>query len=196
MILYLTIIFVGMGIVSLFNALFGGMGAFDAVLFTVTSTLVMFAIDALVAWIVHSVPEKRINPFKKVFLIGKGERKLYESIGVRTWKDIIPESGKKLAGFDKRKIAEPNNNEYILKFLRETVYAEIMHFVCIFLSFVPLAFMPYRWTIVLPVACVNAFLQLLPVIVQRYNRIRLVSLYNFNKRHQERTENEQDKAVC
>lgn len=196
MILYLTIIFVSMATIALFNALFGGMGAFDAVLFTIVATLIMFAIDALVAWIVHSVPEKKLNPFAKFFVIGKRERRFYEVLGVRIWKDIIPESGKRLAGFDKRKIAKPNDNAYILKFLNETVYAEIMHLICMLLSFVPLAFMPYKWSIVLPVAVVNAFLQTLPVMVQRYNRIRLINLYNFNKRHQERAEDEQNQAVC
>jgi hypothetical protein len=36
----------------------------------------------------------------------------------------------------------------------------------------------------LPVAVINAFLQLLPVIVQRYNRTRLVTLYRFNERRE------------
>ena len=152
------------------------------------------AIDAIIAAIVHAIPEKHIHPLKKVYKIGKRERKFYEKLGVRNWKDIIPESGKYLCNFAKDKIYEPNNNVYVLKFLRETCYAGIMHLISIFLGFVPLAFLPYRLTIVLPICIINAFLQLLPVIVQRYNRIRLITLYNFNLKKE--SQNESNKKIC
>lgn len=192
MILYLTIIFVASCTVALFNALFASMGAGIAVLHTALNVLLMVAIDAIVALIVHSVPEEKIDPFKKIFVASNKERKFYEKLGVRVWKDIIPESGKALAGFDKRQVEKPNDNTYILKFLRETCYAGIMHSISIFACFVVFAFMPYKLSIVLPVVLTNVLLQLLPVIVQRYNRIRLISLYYFNKRHQEREQNEQN----
>lgn len=192
MILYLTIIFVVSCTVALFNALFASMGAGIAVLHTVLNVVLMVAIDAIVALIVHSVPEEKIDPFKKIFVASNKERKFYEKLGVRVWKDIIPESGKALAGFDKRQVEKPNDNTYILKFLRETCYAGIMHVISIFACFVVFAFMPYKLSIVLPVVLTNVLLQLLPVIVQRYNRIRLISLYYFNKRHQEREQNEQN----
>ena len=192
MILYLTIIFVASCTVALFNALFASMGAGIAVLHTALNVVLMVAIDAIVALIVHSVPEEKIDPFKKIFVASNKERKFYEKLGVRVWKDIIPESGKALAGFDKRQVEKPNDNTYILKFLRETCYAGIMHVISIFACFVVFAFMPYKLSIVLPVVLTNVLLQLLPVIVQRYNRIRLISLYYFNKRHQEREQNEQN----
>ena len=192
MILYLTIIFVASCTVALFNALFASMGAGIAVLHTALNVVLMVAIDAIVALIVHSVPEEKIDPFKKIFVASNKERKFYEKLGVRVWKDIIPESGKALAGFDKRQVEKPNDNTYILKFLRETCYAGIMHVISIFACFVVFAFMPYKLSIVLPVVLTNVFLQVLPVIVQRYNRIRLISLYYFNKRHQEREQNEQN----
>ena len=190
MILYLTIIFVASCTVALFNALFASMGAGIAVLHTALNVVLMVAIDAIIALIVHSVPEEKIDPFKKIFVASNKERKFYEKLGVRVWKDIIPESGKALAGFDKRQVEKPNDNTYILKFLRETCYAGIMHVISIFACFVVFAFMPYKLSIVLPVVLTNVFLQVLPVIVQRYNRIRLISLYYFNKRHQEREQNE------
>ena len=161
------------------NLLFTSISTGNVFLFTFVSLFAVVAIDALIAWIVHSIPEKKIHPFKKFYQTGKRERKLYEKLGVRKWKDIIPESGKYLCNFAKDKVERPNDNKYVLKFLVETCYAEIMHEISFFLGFV-LLFMPYRWTIVLPVCCVNAFLQLLPVIVQRYNRVRLESVYKFN----------------
>lgn len=147
--------------------------------------LIVIAIDSIIAAIVHAVPEKKINPFKKYYKTSKKERVFYEKLGVRKWKDLIPESGKYLCHFSKTNVEKPTNNEYVLKFLKETCYAEIMHLISIFLGFIPIVFMPLKLSVVLPIALVNAFLQTLPVIVQRYNRVRLISLYNFNQRKQE-----------
>lgn len=196
MILYLTIIFVVWSITALFNGLFAGIGFSVALLHTSLNVVLMVAIDAVVAIIVRSMPENKINPFKKIFIAKNSEKKLYEKLGIKTWKDIIPESGKVLVGFDKRQIEKPNDNTYILKFLRETCYAGIMHIISIFAGFVAFAFMPYRLNIVLPVVLTNAFLQVLPVFVQRYNRIRLISIYYFNNRHQKREQNEENQTVC
>lgn len=154
------------------------------------------AIDAIIAAIVHAIPDKCLHPFKNFYRIGKKERRFYEKIGVRSWKDIIPESGKYLCHFAKDKIEKPRDNEYILKFLNETCYAEIMHWISIPLAFIPIFFIPYSLTIFLPVAIVNAFLQILPVFVQRYNRVRLITLYNFNNRNKRKEKDEQSEEVC
>ena len=159
---------------------------------TMLAFLIVFVIDAVVAAIVHAIPENKINPFSRCYKTGKKERKFYEKLGVKKWKDIIPESGKYLCHFAKDKVYEPNNNEYVLKFLRETCYAGIMHIVSIFLGFVPLIFLPEKLNIVLAICLVNAFLQLLPVIVQRYNRDRLYKLYSFNKKHSKEQQNGQN----
>ena len=143
---------------------------------------IVFAIDAVVATVVHAVPEKKVNPFAKIFRVGKKERNFYNKLAIKKWKDVIPECGKFLCHFSKTSVQNPNSNEYVLKFLRETCYAGVMHFVSIFLGFAPLFFMPQKLSIVLPIALVNAFLQLLPVLVQRYNRERLTVVYEFNKR--------------
>lgn len=147
-------------------------------------------IDAAVALITRfSIPENKMNPFLRYFDVSRQKRQFYEKLGIRKWKDIIPESGKYLVGFAKDKIAEPDNNEYLLKFLRETCYAEIMHTLSLFLGFLTLIFLPYKLTIVLPAAVINAFLQLLPVLVQRYNRQRIEILYNYNIRKAKSNEN-------
>ena len=96
--------------------------------------LIVVVIDAVIAAIVHAIPEKNINPFKKYYQTSKKERVFYENLGVRKWKDIIPESGKYLCHFSKSSVEQPNNNEYVLKFLRETCYAEVMHITSIFLG--------------------------------------------------------------
>lgn len=182
MILYLLIIFFSVVFICISNLVLYNSVA--VCLWTVIAVLEVCAVDALVAWIVHAVPEEKVNPFAPHYQVGSKERKLYEKLGVRKWKDVIPETGKYLCHFAKDKIAEPNDNVYLLKFLRETCYAEVMHLLSFFLQFLLLIIPFYRATIMVPVVCVNGFLQLLPVIVQRYNRCRMIKLYRFNEKRQ------------
>ena len=189
MILYLIIILVSQATIVLFNLLYGSLGFWQIYWHTLFNIGIVFVIDAIIAFLVRLIPEQKINPFSKFFLISDKQKRLYKFFGVRKWKDKIPESGKYLCNFAKDKISEPNNNLYVKKFLIETCYAEIMHIICVFVTYLPILFMPYKLSIVLPVAFVNSFLQLLPVIVQRYNRIRLIRLYNYNIRHQNGEEN-------
>lgn len=181
MVLYLTIIAATYIILTAANGFVIGFGY--AAAYTAAAIAALAAIDAAVALLTrYCIPEKKMNPFLSCFDVSHGERRLYERLGIKKWKDVIPESGKYLAGFAKDKIAEPANNEYVLKFLRETCYAGIMHALSFALGFLVLIFIPYRLTIVLPAAIVNAFLQLLPTMVQRYNRYRIKILYEFNQK--------------
>jgi hypothetical protein len=72
----------------------------------------------------------------------------------------------------------------------ETAYAEIMHIYSAPLGFILLLFAPgaLKWTIALPVILVNFFLQIPPVLVQRYNRHRLQKLYALQLRKKARAE--------
>ncbi len=144
--------------------------------------LIVVVVDIVVAAATRLFPEEKIDPFQAIFLPSARERKVLLAIGVRTWKDIIPETGKYLCHFAKDKIEKPEDNGYLLKFLRETIYAEAMHVISFFLGFSALLLPVYRWNIALPIALVNAFLQFLPVCAQRYNRPRLIALYQYNQR--------------
>lgn len=180
MIFYSVIIVLAVILVTALNGFFG-VGWKLTLIWGSVALGVMVAIDIIVAVFVRMIPEKKLDPFGKIFTVSQRERKFYEKLGVRKWKDLIPETGKYLCDFAKDKIAEPNNNEYVLKFLRETCYAGLMHAISIVLSFAAL-FLPYRLPIVLPVVLTNVFLQALPVMTQRYNRFRLVKLYRYNER--------------
>ena len=97
-----------------------------------------------------------------------------------------------LVGFGKSKVLDMHNNEYLLTFMRESVYAEIMHVISAFAGFVfPLLCLlipGWAWLVrmSLPVAIVNFVLQVLPVMVQRYVRPQLMSVYLRNQKRAER----------
>ncbi len=181
--LYIIIVAVALVAILLFNCLALSMGIVNA-LFDIGIVLIgVCAVDVLLAWMIHSIPEKKINPFKDKYAMYSWEKKLYKILKIRLWKDKIPETGGKLCNFAKDKVYNMEDNAYVLKFLRETCYAEIMHFYSAFLGFWVLLAVPYVWTIALPIAVVNAFLQILPVMVQRYNRARLILLYRRNEKN-------------
>ena len=183
MILYSAIIIFSLVAIVLFNSLFTNLNFFYILWQSILDVVLVVAIDAIIATIVHAMSQKKLHPFAKIYQMTKFEKTLYLKLGIKKWKDKIPEAGKYLCHFAKDKVLDPNNNEYVYKFLCETCYAGIMHFISIFLGFLIMIFMPNKLNIVLPVCVVNAVLQILPVMVQRFNRERLINLYNYNKRH-------------
>ncbi len=183
MILYSIIIIISLFLVTLFNSLLTTIGFWTILLYSLLTIVVMIAIDGVVALSTRIVPPSKVNPFKKIYKITKLEKKVYVKLGIKVWKEKIPEFGKIFKIFAKDKIYEPKNNEYLLKYLKETWYAEVMHFFSIFFAFTALLFLPYKLNIVLPIVIVNAILQIMPIMVQRYNRERLITLYNYNLKH-------------
>ena len=174
-----------MALISVVNIFFT-INAFGMTIFSVISTVfivsfIVFLIDAVVAFIIHKMPNKWFNPYKKIYHVFEFERNFYESIGIKKWKDRIPEMGQ-LCDFKKDKIVDINNNVYIFKFLEETCYAETLHFLSAFLGFAVILFFPikYAFWITGPVAVVNFFLQILPVFIQRYTRPKLMKIYERN----------------
>lgn len=193
MILYLTIIICAFNLIAFLNGNFSGMGLANSYINSAIALACAVVTDAIVAICVRFIPEEKINPFAPMFLCGNREKKFYKAIRVRSWKDYIPETGKYLCHFAKDEVADPTNNTYILRFLRETCYASMMHLISIFAGFIVIVFLPISMTITLPIMSVNAVLQFLPICVQRYNRPRLIMLY---KRNEKLYGDKDDKEIC
>lgn len=176
-------IFTSILAVSVGNAIY--QVSYGAVLLSILfSLLFLVFVDALVAIIVRLLPKKWVNPFNKIYTVHKWESKLYVKLGIRKWKDLIPESGKALTGFGKREVADMKNNEYLFKFMQETVYAEVMHIISAILGFLVVIVNIKLWLIIgLPLAIFNFILQILPAMVQRYNRPKLMLAYRRNEKY-------------
>lgn len=188
---YLAVIFGGTGLIALLAVLAGGVPAGKAVLAAVSTSAAAFLADAVCALATRwCVPERKMNPFARVWKVHHFERRFYVKIGIRRWKDKIPETGGLLVGFSKSAVADRHDNTYLLKFLKETCYAELMHIISIPCGFLVLL-LTLAWDSIphfiawfgLPVAIVNAVLQLLPIFVQRYVRPFLLSAYRYNETH-------------
>lgn len=154
-------------------------------LFLILAVAEAFAVDAAAALITrYALPKSYFDPTKKRYNVFAFEKKLYGKLGIRKWKDKIPETGGLLVGFSKSKATDLRNNEYVFKFMEETCYAEVMHVWSIPAGFVTMLLCPAPlcFTVALPVAVANAVLQLLPVMVQRFVRPQLMRVYERNNK--------------
>lgn len=185
MLIYLLVI----GFISLLIVIFTlifvtpiyGFSIWYILLMIIFNIILVIIIDAIIAFTVNKLPKKWFNHKLKRFHIFKFERKLYEFLKIRKWKDHIPELGA-LANFRKNKVVDPNNNEYVEKFLEQCCYGEIVHLVSMFLGFLIIFFkLDYVFYFGIPVAIGNLILNYLPYMVLRYNRPKLEVLYKRNE---------------
>ena len=95
------------------------------------AVVVEILLDGLTATVARLLPKKFANHELKVFVVGSKEKKFYEKLKIRKWKDKIPEIGH-FTGFRKNKLAEPKSVEYVDRFLLESCYGQIGHFFSLF----------------------------------------------------------------
>ncbi len=153
----------------------------------VVSTIVIIAIDGLTATIVRLMPKKWFSPFKKGYKVFKFENKLYLKLGVKKWKDLVPEIGH-FTKFRKNKIEDPTNNEYIERYMLEVYYGRVGHFASMFTGFLVIFLYPLNYWACFgfPVALVNVFMNSLSYIILRYNSPKLMAIYNHNKKMEQK----------
>lgn len=186
---YLLIILLGIILISGLNILFNSSLEWHyIILATILFVVASVIIDGLVAFIIRRLPYKWIRSQSKFFNVSKKEVRFYDKIGIKKWKDLVPELGG-FTSFHKNKIVDPHNNEYLEKFVLEVNYGIVIHLISFFTSFLIL-FIDYKmfsgsfiWlTIGLPVAIINAILIVLPTFILRYNLPRLKLLIKINNR--------------
>lgn len=183
MVLYICIIVFASVLLVVINALFGlfalNLNLLTISLWTVLGVVLSIALDGVAALLVRAVSSK-INIDSKFFAERKGERKFYMDLNIKKWKDSIPEMGKVLKFFDKTTVPKEVDGNYFKKFILETCLAEVMHVISILLAPLLIIILPIRFAlrISLPIVLVNIFLNILPVMVQRYNRPKLRIAYS------------------
>ena len=173
---------------SLFSMLFFpenfiGYTAAYAILMPPLSTIAVIAVDGIAAFIIRRLPEKWFSIDSSFSSVSKKECEIYTKLGVRKWREKVPELGL-FTGFHKNRVADPGSNEYIKRFILEANYGAVIHFISVPLGFLIIFLCPLGHAIYfgIPVAIVNAVLNLLPAMALRYNVPKLLSLYRRNER--------------
>ena len=175
--LYLSTIGVAMAIISAFNIAFRVAPWYYVIAAVVWCTAMQFALDGGLAIIINKMPDSWFGVENPLYRVSEPEKKLYKVLRVRLWKDKVWELGG-LGGFSKKTLLEPGSPEYIQKFIIECNKGVATHR----LSY-PIGFLAMLttagvcdFTIALPVAIVNLYLNILPTLALRYNTPKLKNL--------------------
>lgn len=172
--LYLSVIGTAMLIISALNIVFGVAVWYNVVVAVVLCTAAQFALDGLMATLVHILPDKFFGADNPFYAVSEQDQNLYKKLKVRSWKDKVWELGG-LGGFSKKNLADPNSPEYIEKFIIECNKGVLTHRLSYPIGFLPMLFLPRICAVAIafPVALVNLFLNILPTMVLRYNTPKL-----------------------
>ncbi len=193
MILYLLIIFCCSLLIAATVALCTGESFLLLLGLIAIGVVFEILVDGLVATVARLMPAKYADYTKRVYQVSVEEKKFYEKLKIRVWKDKIPEIGH-FTGFRKNKIAEPQSVEYVDRFLLESCYGELGHFFSLFLGFTVLLLYPLSdvwFALAIPIAIVNVFLNLPSILVLRYNSYKLVVLKKMLLKKQQRAKKEE-----
>ncbi len=157
------------------------------VLSVIINVVAVIAVDGLFAFIIRRMPAEWFNHKKKIFIVSAREKKFYEKIKIRKWKDKVPELGQ-FTNFSKNKIAEPKNNVYLERYFLEACYGEVIHLLSVFIGFVIIFFYPLEYWLCFgfPVAVANVLMNLPSFFILRYNSTKLRVLYESNERREQR----------
>lgn len=176
---YIIIIISAVLIISLTNFLCGYPASLlEILLNTSLGTIAVIAVDGIFAFIIRRLtPISWFAPLGKIFTVSDKEAKFYRKIKIKAWKDMVPELGG-FTSFSKSEISDPNDSQYLARFLTESNYGVIIHIANALLGFL-IAFFPFcsSPSIWIPIFAVNFVLSLLPVFVLRFTSHTLAKLY-------------------
>ncbi len=142
---------------------------------TAATAFYHFAMRLAVGTVVDTLTKNGINCESRWFCEKKFEKKLYKLMQVKKWKHFIPT-------WEPQKFSLEHND--MKKIIENMCAAEIIHEIIILLGYVSLLFIfftpdpkEYIWIFAITAffaGCCDAFF----VILQRYNRPRIVKIYN------------------
>lgn len=149
-------------------------GLIEALAITFLTITFHFVMRLIVGFVV-SLFKKSINPNRKYYELKNFEKKLYDFLKVKKWKNKIFTYNP--AEFD----IEKNTMEQIAV---NMCNSEKVHMVIFFLSYIPLLFIiPFGQPIVFVITSIlSSIFDLGFVIVQRYNRPRVIRIMNKMKK--------------
>ena len=181
--LYLSVIGIAMAAVSLINIAFGTAAPHYVIIAVVWCTALQFALDGIIAILINKMPNKLFGADNPLYKVSEAEKKLYKRLKVRLWKDKVWELGG-LGGFSKKNLREPGNPEYIELFIIECNKGVLTHRLSYPIGFLAMATLPgiCAFTVALPIAAINLFLNILPTLILRYNTPKLQEVLKRLKR--------------
>ncbi len=183
--LYLFIIGVAMTIIAGVNVACGVASPLYAAVAVVFCVVLQIILDSLAALAIRLTPDRLYPAESPRYRVRSREKKLYLKLGVRVWKDHIPDLGG-IGGFSKRRLQAPDDPAYIEKYVIECHKGVLTHRLCYPLGILVMLTLPglCALTIALPVAVINLILNALPTMALRYNTPMLLGMLKRMRRKQ------------
>ena len=175
--LYLFIIGVTMAMIAGINIVCGVASPLYAIVAVIFCVVLQIALDALAALAIRLTPDRLYPAESPRYRVRGWEKKLYLKLGVRAWKDHIPDLGG-IGGFSKKRLQSPDDPAYIEKYVIECHKGVLTHRLCYPLGLLVMLTLPNlcALTIGLPVAVINLILNALPTMALRYNTPMLLGM--------------------
>jgi hypothetical protein len=145
--------------------------------------LFFILVNGVLALFIRSLPPRVFNETFPVYQMRVWEKRLYRRLGVHRWKNHLPQAGW-MTGFSRKRLPKVPDTAYTERFIREICSAMLGHFVMAFAGLLaPLAaLLPWAhnkaaWFVGLWfLAVLHFIIQILYVMIQRYNLPRFVRL--------------------
>ena len=181
--MYFTIIGIAMAIIAAINIALETASWYYVIIAVIWCTALQFLFDAIIAIAVKLTPDRWYGINNPRFDVSDREKELYRRLRVRLWKDKVWDLGG-AGGFSKKHLQRPDDPEYIEKFIIECNKGVITHRLSYPIGFLAMLtmFNICSFTVALPVALVNLFLNVLPTLVLRYNTPKLKSMLKLLRR--------------
>lgn len=150
------------------------------ILFTFTVTFFTasyhFVMRLSVGMIVNALMNNHADYYKKWYRLLPLEKKFYTFINIQKWKDKMPTYDETLFSLKHHSLEE---------IAQAMCQSEVVHEIIVLLSFIPLLFTYYfgSFPIFLMTSLLSAAFDMIFVMMQRYNRPRIIKLIEYqNKR--------------
>lgn len=183
--LYLIIILSAMFLIAVINIIlnpyFYNFQLWFILTAVVISTIAVILVSGFFATLIrHILPKRWFNIDGMKINVSEKEIHFYEKIGVKKWKDYVPELGV-FTGFRKNKVSEPKNVKFVERYILEIHYGIYVHLVSVFASFTIIFIYPLKYCLFfgVPVAIVSVILHLMPLFILRYNLPKLKKIRGF-----------------
>lgn len=124
----------------------------------------------------ESLPRKYFNAHAFPYLPFRWENggMIYRKLKVHLWKDRVPDMSKHMRGMFRKKIGPLRDEEHLSGLVVEMCVAEFVHFMLVLASPVYLLFIDGAGGVIAMI--VNALGNLPFILIQRYNRPRIMAL--------------------
>ena len=139
------------------------------------TTAYHFIMRLVIGYIINLIMHNKANYNNNYFKTKKLEQKIYKLIKVKKWKDKMPTYNPDFYSTEKHSLEE---------IAMVTCQAEIVHELIIIFSFVPVLFTLWfdSFWVFMITSIISALIDTLFVIMQRYNRPRIIKLINLKNR--------------